>query len=83
VASTYGRGVFSHTITAPPILYVMKDATGSEDGSFEHPYQTLTAAINAAPTGAILALLADTFAEPQTIDKDLRLETWAGTTLVR
>ena len=83
VVATFGRGVFSRTISAPPLIYVNEDATGSEDGSFEHPYQTLTAAIDAAPSGAIIAIHADTYAEAQTITKNVRLETWAGQTVIK
>lgn len=83
VLATFGRGVFTREISARPIIYVNEDANGSEDGSFEHPYQTLTAAINAAPNRAILAIHADTYSEAQTITKELRMETWAGTTVIR
>ena len=81
--ATFGRGMFQRTISAPPILYVNEDASGSEDGTFEYPYQTLTAAIDAAPVGAILAIKGDTYSEAQTIANDLRLETWRGTTVIR
>jgi len=83
VLATFGRGVFSHSISAPPLIYVNEDATGAEDGSFEHPYQTLSDAIAAAPNGAILAIHADTYSEAQTITKNIRLETWAGFTVIR
>ncbi|MBJ17979.1 MAG: hypothetical protein CL933_01010, partial [Deltaproteobacteria bacterium] len=83
VVATFGRGVFSRTISAPPLIYVNEDATGSEDGSFEHPYQTLTAAVDAAPSGAIIAIHADTYSEAQTITKNVRLETWAGQTVIK
>ncbi|MDP6368002.1 MAG: hypothetical protein QF615_00230, partial [Planctomycetota bacterium] len=83
VVATYGRGVFQRTISAAPLIYVNEDASGSEDGTFEHPYQTLTAAVAAAPAGAILAIKGDTYSEAQTITNDLRLETWRGTTVIR
>jgi hypothetical protein len=82
VIATYGRGVFSRTISSSPLIYVNENATGSQDGSFEHPYQTLSAAISAAPAGATLAVHADTYSEAQTITKNVRIETWAGTTLI-
>jgi len=82
VIATYGRGVFSRTISSSPLIYVNENATGSQDGSFEHPYQTLSAALSAAPSGATIAVHADTYSEAQTITKNVRVETWAGTTLI-
>jgi photosystem II stability/assembly factor-like uncharacterized protein len=83
VAATYGRGLWSRDIPGKPIVYVDKSNSGPEDGSIEHPYNTVAEAVTVAPAGAIVALRSNTYLEPQIVSKNLLLVTWAGTSVVK
>jgi hypothetical protein len=83
VVATYGRGLWTREVSGPSIIYVDKTHVGSEDGSFEHPYNTVAEAVSVAPTGAIIGIRSNTYKEPQTIGKDLTLATYAATTLIK
>ncbi len=82
VVATYGRGTWTRVVPGPPIVYVDRANTGPQDGTWQHPFATLTAAIQAAPSGAIVAMKSDTYSEPQTITKNLRLVTYGGSSLI-
>jgi len=77
-----GRGIWSRSVVSPPVIYVDKDNGGSEDGTFENPYDTVAEGVDAAPAGAIVAIRTNTYEEPQTISKNVRLVTWAGTSVI-
>ncbi|MFH2054041.1 MAG: hypothetical protein ABIK96_16420 [bacterium] len=78
-----GRGVWSRDITMPDIVFVDGgNLTGVEDGSFEHPFNTLAEGVTAAPIGAIVAMHTFSYSEPQTIAKNLKLVTWGGTSII-
>ncbi len=84
VAATFGRGLWSRSIPSRPIIYVDKTNSGTEDGSIEHPYNTVAEGVTAAPVDAIVAVRSNTYVEPQTIDKtNLLVVTWAGATTIR
>jgi photosystem II stability/assembly factor-like uncharacterized protein len=83
VLATDGRGVWTRDAVAPPIYYVDKKATGGQNGTFEFPYHTVVAASFLAPAGSIIAVRSDTYVEPHTQTKNLRIVSWAGTTVVR
>ncbi len=82
MAATYGLGVWTRDVPSRPIVYVDKTYVGTEDGSIEHPYNTLTEGVDAAPGGAVVALRSNTYFEPQTLSKNLLLVSWAGPSLV-
>lgn len=56
-----------------PIRYVDPEATAGGDGSLGAPFQSLQAALTAAPPGAVLALAQARFTERVTITEDRRL----------
>jgi len=82
VLATYGRGTWERSVPGPPILYVDKNYAGVENGTYEHPYDTIAEAVAVAPAGAIIAIRGGSYAEPQTITKGLTLVTFGGTTVV-
>ncbi len=82
-AATYGRGTWERDVVASPIVYVDRDFTGTENGTYEHPWNTVAEAVSAAPTGAIVAVRGNTYYEPQTVNKDLTLMTYKAHTVVR
>ena len=49
VLGTDGKGVWSRTVAAPPVIFVDQDAAGPEDGTIWFPYDTLQEALAAAP----------------------------------
>ncbi|MEM7307711.1 MAG: hypothetical protein AAF682_13615 [Planctomycetota bacterium] len=86
IAATNGRGLWSRDIPGDPVLYVDRTAQspwGFQDGSFEYPYLTVAAAIAAAPAGSAIAIRAETYAEPITTTKSVRLVTWAGSSVLQ
>ena len=78
VLATDGKGVWSRTLAAPPVIFVDQDATGAEDGTVWYPYDTLAEALAAAPPGAVIALKRDEYQAPQTLTQDVRLVSWGG-----
>jgi hypothetical protein len=82
-AATFGRGTWERNIVTSPIVYVDATNTGSEDGTFEHPWNTVTKGINAAPPGAIVAIRSNTYFEPQVVSKAVTLMTYVGPTVIR
>ncbi len=83
VLFTFGSGTWERVIPGPAVLYVDPTATGFEDGTFEHPFNTVAEAINAAPAGAVVMIRAATYTEPQTATKNVTLITYSGTTVIR
>jgi hypothetical protein len=77
-----GRGLWSMPINAPPIVFVDKNATGMQDGTREHPYQSIFAGIQNAPSGAIVAVRSETYQEPFVFTGDVEVITWSGTTVI-
>jgi hypothetical protein len=59
------------------------NTTGTEDGTFEHPYTTAGKGVAAAPPGALVGLRGNTYTGPQTINKPVTLATYGGATTVR
>jgi photosystem II stability/assembly factor-like uncharacterized protein len=83
IVATFGRGMFDRLIHSPPIIYVDQSNTDDEDGSFEHPYRTVEAAITAAPAGSIVAIRGATYKEPQIINKNVTLVTIFQPTIIK
>lgn len=81
--STYGRGTWVRNVIAPPVIYVDENNVGSEDGTFEHPWKTVTKGINAAPYGAIVAVRSNVYNEPQIVTKNVTLMTYCGVSIIR
>ncbi|MFH2052545.1 MAG: sialidase family protein [bacterium] len=78
-----GRGVWRRPIGMPPIIYVDERYTTSGDGSiWGGAYKTVAEAVAVAPAGSIIAIHADSYAEPQTVDREVKLVTWQGETLI-
>ncbi len=82
VLSMDGRGVWSRAISGPPILFVDKHFTGTSTGAQYSPFKKVADAVAAAPAGAIVAVRGETYAEPQLINKQLKLVTWATSTVI-
>jgi len=77
-----GRGVWKCEISAPPILWVDGRRATSGEGSRWSAYKTVAEAVAVAPAGSIIAIHADSYSEPQTIDRNVKLVTWQGNTLI-
>lgn len=77
-----GRGVWKCEIAAPPIIWVDSRRVTSGEGSRWSPFKTVAEAVGAAPYGSIIAIHADTYEEPQTIGKAVKLVTWQGDTII-
>lgn len=78
-----GRGVWKRRIDLPPIIYVDGRVAASGDGTiWGGPYRTLAEALAVAPAGAIIAMHMDSYAAPQTINDDVKLVTWQGTSWI-
>ena len=83
--STFGRSVW-RTLLLPPhqILYVNGDYNGTmENGTFENPYKTVTAARDAAVPGATLRILPASYRETPTVTKALTLEAYSVPVTIR
>jgi len=83
MAGTYGCGLWSRDVPSRRIIYVDKTNTGGEDGSVERPYKTVAAAVAVAPSGAIVAVRRNTYYEPQTLNRNILLVSWAGSSTIR
>ncbi len=83
LVATYGRGVWRRDIPSRPVTYVDKTHTGSEDGSIERPYNTVTEGVAAAAIGGIVALRKNDYLEPQTVGKNILLVSWSGPSVIR
>ena len=85
IAATYGRGLWIRDVPSLPVIYVDKgNTTGNEDGTLQHPFNTVGEGIGAAPPGgAIVAIRADTYQEPQMVTAKVMLVTYAGVTTIR
>jgi len=78
ILASDGKGMWSRAVVSPPVIFVDGDATGTEDGTIWHPYNTMAEGLLAAPAGAVVALRRDTYIEPSTVDQDVRLVSWGG-----
>ncbi len=83
VLFTFGRGTWQRALPGPAILYVDLGAIGVEDGTFEHPFDTVTEAVAAAPAGAVVMIRSATYTEPVVTSKSVTLVTYGGTTVIR
>lgn len=54
-------------------IFVDKDANGSEDGSFSHPYRTISRALKHAKSGDEVRIKNGTYKENITIPKDIKV----------
>jgi len=66
-----GAGPWPADLPATGVFYVDAAAKAGGDGSTSSPFNTLFAAVKAAPTGATLALSAGTWTEPLVLGKGL------------
>jgi hypothetical protein len=55
----------------------------SGTGSFESPMKTVAEGVAIAPNGAVVAVKANTYVEPQVIDKNVTIVSWAGTAVIK
>lgn len=79
--STFGRGMYQKVIPTSPISYVDRNATGSGDGTFEHPYQSYVTAVALTPPGGTIALRANNYPAsplPLVIGSRFSFESYAG-----
>jgi hypothetical protein len=71
--STCGSGTWGDIPVEADTVYVDATANGPQDGSTANPFATIQAAVDAAPTGAIVAIAAGTYDEDVVIDAPVRL----------
>lgn len=64
------------------IIRVDSSNSGSQDGTFAHPFRTVTGAVNLAWSGAEIRTHADTYNEVVIINKRVRLTTDGGPTRI-
>ncbi|MEQ8767793.1 MAG: hypothetical protein RL885_28075 [Planctomycetota bacterium] len=83
VVFTFGRGVFERIVPGPSLIYVDRSASGSEDGTFEHPFDTVAEGIAAAPPGGIVMIRSNNYLEPQVTTKSVTLVTYSGQSVIR
>jgi hypothetical protein len=82
VAATHGRGMYRTTPMI--ILYVDRLAPSGGDGSADHPFRTITEALNAAGHGTVISIAEGTYDEgPLSINKKGKLETRLGTVIIK
>jgi hypothetical protein len=62
LAATHGRGIYRYKPL--PIVYVDKTHVGFEDGTELFPYNTVSEAVSAYGSGAIVSIKAATYDEP-------------------
>jgi len=69
-----GSGTWGDIVTDSNTHYVNSSYSGPSDGSINQPHKSVMAAVNAAPSGAIVAIAAGTYTEYVTVfNKSLRL----------
>lgn len=80
VVATYGRGIYECYVFSYPIVYVHKDTPSStEDGTYDHPYDTFTEGSVHLPAGGSLALYGDTYSTgPTTLTTPMTLRAYGG-----
>ena len=82
-ASTYGRGMWTRNVPGGPVVFVDGSVAASGTGSFESPMKTVAEGVAIAPNGAVVAVKANTYVEPQVIDKNVTIVSWAGTAVIK
>jgi photosystem II stability/assembly factor-like uncharacterized protein len=56
IVATYGHGMYERRIPRPPLVYVDQRNTGYQNGTFEHPFNTLNQGFSTTPPGSMMAL---------------------------
>lgn len=83
VASTFGRGVYSRFIDAPALIYVDPGNLGTEEGTFDHPHNSLGEGITHTPSGGTLVLRGDDYSvSSQLLNTQMLLTAYDGTAWV-
>ncbi len=77
-----GRGLWTHPIQGLPVVFVDRNATGSELGTREHPYHSFVAGVNGAPTGGIVAVRSNDYHESFVYQKNVVVYTWGGSSTI-
>lgn len=78
IAATHGRGLYR----ASGGTYVDCNYIGTELGTFDQPFKTLTAALNVATTYRTIWLKPCTYTEPAIINKRVELRNLGGTAFI-
>lgn len=77
VVSTFGRGVWKRDVPGIPIVYVDARNSGTENGTFDHPFNTFAEGQAAVPSGGILALHGDTYMNaPITLSNPMTIQAY-------
>jgi len=79
IAATHGRGLYR----ASGGIYVDCNYNGTQLGTFNQPFKTITAALNAAPTYLTIWLKPCTYNEPTIINQRVELRSLGGTAVIR
>ncbi len=62
----------------PAAIYVDANASGFEDGSITHPFNTITEGVNAVPNEGVIRILPGTYPETVTINRAMELRSTGG-----
>lgn len=79
IAATHGRGLYR----ASGGVYVDCNWNGPFVGTFDQPFKTITAAVNASTTYRTIWLKPCLYNEPPTINKHVELRSLGGTAVIR
>jgi photosystem II stability/assembly factor-like uncharacterized protein len=82
IAATHGRGMYrAHPLTT---MYVDKNAQPGGNGSFAHPFNTITEAVNKAGYGTNISIKSNTYSEPPvSFSKKGRVKSTNGVTRIK
>lgn len=85
VAATYGHGLFERPIEGPALKHVDPGYSGTELGTFEHPYDSFGEGLSATPDGGLLRLRGAIYeiSTPTIIDTPMTLGAYDGPAAIR
>jgi hypothetical protein len=70
------------TLNAPGVIWVDFNYTGTENGTFDQPYDTLSEGVAAAGSGETVCMKSGSSSETMTIGKELSLRAYGGAAVV-
>lgn len=79
VVATYGRGVYELDFPSFPIVYVHRlSPRTTENGTYDHPYDTFNEGRSAVPAHGSLGLYGDTYTVGPTLSAPMTLRAYGG-----
>ncbi|MCP4548473.1 MAG: hypothetical protein GY835_18605, partial [bacterium] len=73
-----GSAYAYHSVPGATDVWVHFAYQGTENGSFEYPYNTLAEGLAAVPSGGILTIKKGTSAETLVINQNVTITSWGG-----